>query len=193
MAMTDIMVDLESTGTNPSYNAIIQIAAVQFNYKTGEIGPVFNRCLSIAPNRYWDEGTRTWWGKQNKDVFDGIVSRMEPPEPVLRDFLTFATTDVPNGGLRLWAKPIHFEFPFLESYFSQFGLPNPFHYRVARDLNTYLAAMAGGVEHQDMEHIEVPTNAHDALADVVFQLKLLFAGKNRDFGIQDAEYEEIVE
>lgn len=193
MAMTDCMVDLETTGTDPANSAIIQIAAVQFNYQTGEIGPVFNRCLMVAPLRFWDEDTRKWWSIQNKDVFNSIIARQEPPEPVIRDFLTYATTDVPQDGLRLWAKPTLFEFPFLASYFAQYGLPMPFSFRYARDLNTYMAAMAGGAEHQKMEHIPAPTNAHDALTDVFHQLKLLFAAKEQNFGIQDAEFEEIVE
>lgn len=193
MAMTDIMVDLETTGTDPGYNAIIQIAAVQFNYSTGEIGPVFNRCLSIAPQRFWDEGTRTWWGNQNKAVFNSIIDRMEPPEGVVRDFLTFCSTDTPNNGFRLWAKPVTFEFSFLSSYFAQYGLPMPLNFRYCRDLNTYMAAMAGGAEHQGMEHVEVPSNAHDALADCVYQLKLLFSAKNKEFGTTYADFEEIAE
>lgn len=191
MVMTDCMIDCETTGTNPAYNGIMQIAAVQFNYDTGEIGPVFNRCLAMAPNRFWSDSTRTWWGKQRKDIFNSIIDRMEDPGTVMRDFVSYASTDVPSGGLRFWAKPTIFDYTFVESYCEQFGLPMPFSYRTTRDLNTFMAAMAGGVNHQDMEHIEPPTNAHDALADCVFQLKLLFAAKDRNFGIQDAIYEEI--
>lgn len=192
MAMTDVMVDIETTGTNPAYSAIMQIAAIQFNYNTGEIGPVFNRCLAMAPNRFWDDGTRTWWGKQNQTIFNSIVERMEDPGTVMRDFLAYATTDTPSDGFRLWAKPVIFEYPFLESYFKQFGLPMPFAYRYCRDLNTYMAAMAGGAEHVDMDHIEIP-NAHDALSDVVGQLKMLFAAKARDFGPIDAVFEEVTD
>ena len=189
--MTDVMVDIETTGTNPGHNAMIQVAAVQFNYETGDIGPVFNRCLAMAPYRYWDDSTRTWWGRQNKDVFNSLIDRMEAPEQVIRDLVTYGTTDVPQGGLRFWAKPVHFDYTFIASYCEQFGLPVPFNFRITRDLNTYMAAMAGGVNHQDMEHIQPPTNAHDALADCVHQLKLLFAAKERNFGIQDAVFEEV--
>jgi DNA polymerase III epsilon subunit-like protein len=195
MVMTDVMVDLESTGTDPAHSAIIQIAAVQFNYDTEEIGPIFNRCLLMAPHRFWNEDTRTWWGKQNKVVFDSISARQEPPEQVFRDFLTYAS--VGGNGLRLWAKPITFEWGFLASHFAQYGLPMPFHYRVARDLNTHVAALAGGADHVEMEHLHIGSSAHDALADCVQQLRVLFAAKAGDFGahgkIVDAEYEEIVE
>jgi hypothetical protein len=190
--MTDCMTDLETTGTDPAHAAIIQIAAVKFNFKTGEIGEVFNRCLSIAPRRYWDEETRKWWQGQNRDVFNSIVDRMEAPEPVFRDFVRFASEGAPNGGYRLWAKPISFEFGFIQSYANQFGLPMPFHFRIARDLNTYIAAQAGGADHHDMDHIEMAGNAHDALADVVHQLKMLFAARDGNLGIVNAEFTEIL-
>lgn len=189
MVMTDIMVDIETTGTNPAYNAIMQIGAIQFNYDTGEIGPVFNRCLAMAPNRFWSDSTRTWWSKQRKDTFNSIIDRMEDPGTVMRDFAAYA--NLGGEGLRFWAKPTIFDYTFIESYCEQYGMAMPFSYRTTRDLNTYLAAMAGGANHQDMEHIQPPANAHDALADCVFQLKLLFAAKERNFGIQDAIYEEI--
>lgn len=58
MGMTDVMLDIETTGTDPGCAGIMQIAAIQFNYDTGEIGPIFNRCLSMAPQRFWDEDRR---------------------------------------------------------------------------------------------------------------------------------------
>ena len=191
---TDVMCDIETSGTDPGNSAILQIAAVKFNYDTGEIGEIFDRCLSIAPNRFWNEDTRIWWGKQNKEVLDNIVLRMEQPEPVLRDFIAFASKDAPNGGYRFWSKPTHFDFSFIASYCNQFGLPHPFHFRIARDLNTFMAAMAGSADHVAMDHIPVPVGAHNALVDCVYQLKMLFAAKTKDFGpgfIELAEYEEV--
>jgi hypothetical protein len=42
-----------------------------------------------------------------------------------------------------------------------------------------------------MDHIEMKGNAHDALADTIHQIKMLFAAKARDFGVIDAEWEEV--
>lgn len=192
MPFTDVMVDTETTGLDPVRNNLLQIAAVKFDFKTGEIGPVFDRCLAPAPGRYWDESTRTWWGSQRKDILSGIIQRMEDPGGVMLALRDFILADGPlKTPIRMWAKPVHFDFPFISSYFGQFGLANPINFRFTRDLNTYMAARAGGADHQKMEHIDVPDGAHNALVDCVYQLKLLFAARDGDFGIQDAEWEEI--
>ena len=82
----DCMVDLETTGTSFDRTAIIQIAAVRFNFDTGEIDhDMFDRCLWIPQNRHWDEDTRAWWGKQKREVLQDILFRGEDPRIVLED------------------------------------------------------------------------------------------------------------
>lgn len=176
MAMTDIMVDIETSGTNPQFGAIFQIAGVTFNYETGEIGPHFDRCLAMAPNRFWSDGTRDFWSRQAASTFNDIVNRMEDPELVLRDFSLFAAQ---GGPLRFWSKPLSFDYPFISSYFEQYGLAMPFQYRTARDLNTFIAALRGTADHVNMKHIEEQHTGtlHNALSDCVLQLKMLFAAK----------------
>jgi DNA polymerase III epsilon subunit-like protein len=185
------MVDIETTGSdNHDLNAMIQLAAIKFNAETGEIGGTFNRCLAIPPKRFWAEDTRTWWMNQNREVFNSIIARMEDPGTVMRDYVAFATSD---GPLRFWAKPIAFDYGFVQSYCNEFGLPMPHHYRTARDLNTYIAAQAGGFSHVDMPHIKVDGNAHDALVDCVYQLKCLFAARDKQWAgsVQDAQFEDV--
>ena len=188
MIYPDLMVDIETTGSPASMGVdtigIIQIAAVKFNSETQAIGPVFNRCLALAPNRHWDEDTRSWWYGKNRKVLDTILARMEDPQGVVRDFYNFATADVPQGGARFWAKPTTFDYSILVSYFRQYGLPSPCHFRIARDLNTYMAALAGSARHQEMAHIEMVGDAHDALNDIFYQLKMLFAAQDGNFGPQ---------
>lgn len=189
--LTDVMVDIETTGTAINdQTGIIQIAALKFNYETGEIGDYFDRCLALAPLRYWDMDTHHWWMGRNRETFNEIITRSEPAETVMRDFYQWSTDGTPHGGFRFWGKPVSFDFPLINSYFRQFGYEMPYHFRIARDLNTYIAAMAGGVTHQKMEHVTSEGAAHHALADVVHQLKMLFAAKERNFG-DYAEFEEI--
>ncbi len=48
--MFDYMIDVETTGTNPEENALIQIACVRFNRHTKEIDPkFFDRALQVPP------------------------------------------------------------------------------------------------------------------------------------------------
>lgn len=174
MKYNHVMVDIETTGTNPVDSAMIQLAGVRFNLEEAEIDmQMFDRALAIPQNRYWDEGTREWWGQQDPHIIQGIYSRMEPPERVLRDFTTWVQRDLDpyEDTIYLWAKPISFEYPFLESYCRQFDVVRPFHYRNANDLNSWCRAR--GLPDLDAQ-IEFQGDAHNALHDVIHQIQVLF-------------------
>jgi len=178
--MTDIMVDLETTGTRPSFSSIIQLAAIKFNLEEQTIGETFDRSPGMLPNRFWDEGTREFW-QGMPAVYHGIVARQEEPEQVFVDFSKWVTKDAPQGGYRFWSKPLSFDWNMLASHYDQLGRPIPFHYRQGRDLNTFIAACRNrGAEHVDMSFIQA-TVAHNALADCAQQLKILFSAKNGVF------------
>lgn len=191
---TDVMCDIESTGVRPDLNGLVQLAAVKFNYQTGEIGGTFNRALHLPWSRSWDESTRQWWASQDPTVWQQIVDRMEPAADVMRDFYEFSVIDAPRGGYRFWAKPLSFDFPFVSSYMTQFGYQMPYHYRHARDMNTWIAALRGqGPAHVNMDHVEFTGKAHNALVDCVNQLKVLFAARDGNWGEEAVEYAEFTE
>ena len=167
MIFPDIMVDLETTGTSPDETAIIQIAAVRFNLQTGEVDPnVFDMCLSIPPRRYWDESTRAWWAKM-PDVLMDIWKRQRPPELVMRAFADWVrATDTGGEDLHFWSKPISFDWAFLQSYFRQFEVGNPFHYRHAQDMNTFIRSRYYPLEAPPLEKtLEFDGDQHNALDD----------------------------
>lgn len=177
--MTDMMVDLETTDTSPR-GAIIQIAAIKFNFDTEEVGGVFDRCPMPLPMRGWSDGTREFWLGKNRKVYEQIVARAEPAEQVYRDFIDFARHGAPEGGYRFWSKPLSFDWPFLADHYDQLGLPMPFHYRYARDMNSYMAALMGSPAHPNVEGlIEFKGDLHNALHDTAFQLDMLFHVKKR--------------
>ncbi|HIH2748252.1 TPA: 3'-5' exonuclease [Burkholderia lata] len=175
----DVMVDLETTGTQPERTAIIEIAAVRFDFASGEIMPeMFNRCLMIPHGRFFDEETRNWWLKDKREILQGIYARMERPEVVMQAFRDFLLRDVDtyNEKLRLWAKPSHFEYPFLESYFKEFEIGNPFHYRDTNDMNSWIRGRYWPQQPPEFErNIPFEGDAHSALFDVLHQLKVLYA------------------
>jgi DNA polymerase III epsilon subunit-like protein len=173
------MVDIETTGTSPDDNAIIQIAAVRFNPFTGTIDTanMFNRCLGIPPQRFWDEETRSWWMKQNKDILMSIFARMEDPAVVMKDFYDWA------GGAYceecFVAKPLSFDFPFVQSYFRRFGYPMPFNHSKGRDLRSFLAGLSFPDAPFDDRSVPVDgVGAHDAIFDVLHQIKVIFHALN---------------
>jgi DNA polymerase III epsilon subunit-like protein len=175
---TDIMVDLETTGTNPAYNQILQLAAVKFNLETREVGTdLFDRALLPAPNRFWQEDTRDFWSKL-PTVYSSIVQRAEDPKEVLVDFYDWVAKDQPDieGGYRFWAKPITFDWNFVASYYAQYGLPLPFHYRYARDVNSYAAGLRGAPAHVSLDNIvsDFTGVEHNAKWDCLYQIEVLF-------------------
>ena len=165
--MYDIMVDLETTGTRGDRHAIIQIAACKFDLATGAVDHnFFNQCLEIPPWRSWDEDTRLWWGK-NPTILNGIYNRMRPAGVVMNEFADWAGF----GGNRMWAKPVSFEFPFLSGYFADFSVPNPFHYRNAVDVRSYLKGLWYPGECISEKSVPFDGDAHDAIFDVLHQIK----------------------
>jgi hypothetical protein len=172
MLFTDVMVDIETTGTMPDRNAMIQLSAVRFNLAEGTVDPdIFNRCLWIPTHRFWDEGTRRWWMDGKKDILRSIMDRMECPRVVLQDFIQWAG---PTNSLRFWSKPSHFDFNFLSSYCHDLELTNPFSFREANDMNTFLRCLYFP---ERVPSLDIPFEgeAHDAIWDVFHQIKTLLA------------------
>lgn len=169
---TDVMVDIETTGTQPNRSAMIQLAAVKFNLDARTVSPqMFDRSLVIPPWRGWDEDTREWWAKQ-PDTLYKIVANSEDPKVVMSDFTHWAMQ--PGGQLRFWAKPTTFDFMFVSSYLRDYDLPQPFSYRDANDMNSYLRGLYAPA---DIDRNDEPTMngmAHDAIFDVLHQIKVLF-------------------
>lgn len=168
---TDCMVDIETTGTSPDRTGILQISAVKFNIKTRKVDPnFFDRCLTVPPHRFWEQSTAEWWATQNRSTLEGILKRQEDPTRVIHDFLKWVTQ---SKKLNFWAKPTTFDFMFLSSYFKDMGLPFPFHYREAKDLNSFLHGLhwpnqPPAIEYRDLGAV------HNALNDTLSQISFLF-------------------
>lgn len=176
--MTDIMVDVETTHTNPHLGAILQLSAIKFNYETGEVGDHFDRCPMWLPLRGWSEGTREFWSK-HWNVYEKIVARSEPAEPVFHDFVDFAHEGAPDNGFRFWSKPLSFDWPFVNSHLEQLGLRMPFSFRIARDMNSFMAGMSGNAQHPEYasQNIEFKGEVHNALHDTAFQIDVLLKAR----------------
>lgn len=73
----DIMVDIETLSTYKNA-VVLEISAVEFNRKTGEIGEVFDKKLyvdeQLTTGRRIDEKTLYWWFKQSNDAKDKVIN-----------------------------------------------------------------------------------------------------------------------
>lgn len=167
MDYPDMMVDLETTGTQPEHTNIIQIAAVRFNLKEGTIDPqFFDQCLYPSPNRFWDESTREWWSTM-PETLEGIYARMIPAKTVLENLIRWDDGRQPM----FWAKPVSFDYTFLDSYFREHELTNPWHFRKRMDQNTFIRARHFPEPPPNYERdIEFQGTAHNAIDDVLHQI-----------------------
>ena len=120
--MEEMMVDIETTGLHPNRNAMIQLAAVKFDLKENKIGGVFNQCLTIPPNRSWDEGTREWWLRDKREILQRILREGRYYRDVLKEFIEFCS----DGSYRFWSKPLSFDYPFVQSYCHDYEVAMPF-------------------------------------------------------------------
>jgi DNA polymerase III alpha subunit (gram-positive type) len=174
MACYDVMVDLETTGTSPDYAGILQLSAVKFNLEKREIGEQFDRCLLLPNSRFWQEDTRHWWGTQKVEVLSEILKRAEDPRTVMQAFADWCGYSHYEP-LRFWSKPISFDWPFLQSYLKMFEIANPFHYRNAMDLNTFMRGVTNRSWVTPEVEYEFVGDAHNAIMDSINQIGVLFA------------------
>lgn len=168
----DAMIDIETTGTSPDRTAMIQVAGVRFNlYERTVDHHFFNRSLLMPPHRFWDEGTRQWWNQQKRGVLQGIMDAAEDPRQVLQDFTDWGAMG--GGDATFWSKPTTFDFMFIQSYVKDYELAMPWSFRRANDMNSFLRALyfPNPIPPTD---IEFGGDAHNALFDVLHQIKELF-------------------
>lgn len=175
---SDIMVDLETTETNLLTAGIIQIAAVFFDLKTGEIGPSFNRCLTLPIEAgsftfEWSNATLRWWTSDSdrKAVLQNILSEADAPKQAIKDFVSWVRVNGAGRSLHFWSKPSHFDYTLLDKYFKYYHYENPFIYWKARDMRSYILGLVFPDELPDLK-LE-SSEAHNALADVKFQVEQL--------------------
>jgi DNA polymerase III alpha subunit (gram-positive type) len=176
--MYDVMLDIETTGTDPAHNGILQIAAWKFNYMTGEVGDCIDIPVQTAPGRYWDLSTIQWWREESGALahMNDLVAKGIPAAQGFQQL--FEWVGYSSQKVRLWAKPITFEYPFLESHFRQLGIHMPFHYRYTRDINTHIAALAGDPSFVTFDiDVEFEGQPHNALWDALHDMRCLLRAK----------------
>lgn len=147
----NIMVDLETLST--SQNAVVlEISAVEFNRKTGEMGEVFDVKLELdeqfKSHREIDERTLLWWLDQSREakneVFNGDVKASV--FYALEDFSAFVKrcdnqlygNENDHRVVKLWGNGSTFDISILQSLYEQFWTKNniPWKYWAVNDVRT---------------------------------------------------------
>lgn len=171
----DLMVDIETTGLQPSRSAIIQIGAVPFNFHTGDIDAknMFKVALSMPMKRCWTDNTEKFWKVDNAEVYAQIMASAQPWREGFMSFYRYACL---QENARFWCKGLNFDWNFIEEYCRDLDLDMPFNFRQAKDLRSFIAGMNGEALFED-PYVERVGNHHDALSDCLTQLKQLLKTK----------------
>ncbi len=170
----DVMIDLETTGHRPDRNAILQIAAVRFDLLLGAIDAddMFNMCLKVPPHRFWQEVTRAWHLETEEKInhLQYMVDHAQDPREVIAKFIDWIGVSKP----RLWAKPTHFDAPFLDSYVLDYGFDTPWKYWEVSNVRTWIEARYFPNKMRITQKEIQNDGAHNALHDCIHQIDWLF-------------------
>jgi len=161
---TDVMLDLETIGTN--YNAaIIQIGACYFDRYTGRIGEEFilnvdaNSSLIKGFEANWD--TIKWWfvqSDQARRVF-ALIEGIDVEQAIHKVNVFLSEAKI------IWSHAT-FDFVILMNHFHKLNIRPKFGYKTARDLRTL-------VDLADVKCKSYPREGvhHNALDDCRYQIK----------------------
>lgn len=136
--MNQIMIDIETMG-NGSNSALVSLAAVKFDMKTGKKGDVFYRkislksCLDIGLKVNAD--TIMWWLKQSeearKELYQGETFNISE---VLTDFTGFCSYDY-----EIWGNSPRFDLGILQDAYRALNMKIPWYFRKERDVRTLVS------------------------------------------------------
>jgi len=124
--MTDVMLDLETLGTD-SNSVVISISAVEFNRKTGKLGREFEMGLDkfeqIEKGGIVDTATVEWWASQSQEAKDEInrLEKINVPH-VLRAYADWIRQ---SKAMTVWGNGATFDNVILENLFKRHGVAYP--------------------------------------------------------------------
>ena len=157
--LTDVMVDLETMGTEPGC-PIVAIGAVLFNPKTDEIGDTFyslielESCIDAGMKVCAD--TIKWWFRQS-DAVRGQVCNPSLDRVDLRTALIDFSVWLPSDKCRIWGNGSDFDNVILEAAYKMNGMnaPWPFWnnrcYRTIKNLKPSIELVRQGTHHNALD------------------------------------------
>lgn len=182
----DVMVDLETLGTGPD-STIFQIAAIAFDIRTGKHLASFNKIADISKNVSYEMNvsgdTLKWWLNTDKELLARLLNDGEgSSSELIVEFHTWLTGVSTIGEIHLWGNGILFDNNLIRTQMESQGLKYPVKYNKDRDVRTIvdlLCAKLGMSEKELREkHYDSTLSAHDALNDVINQIKALVVSYN---------------
>jgi hypothetical protein len=165
--MTDIMVDLETLGTD-SNAVIVSISAVQFDMNTGEVGKQFEIGVDlkeqIAKGAIIDVDTVMWWLEQSKDAQQQLTSlKREPVNVVLNAFNHFIHKNKINN---MWGNGATFDNVIIRNLYKRHDYAFQLPFWVDRCVRTYVDT--NDIDTRDFKFVGIK---HRGIDDCLHQIK----------------------
>ncbi len=165
--MNDLMIDLETWGTNPGC-VVVQIGACFFDNRTGQIGDTFSYNIdardSVKQGFVIEVDTVLWWLNQDKAAQDAVHRNPVIVQDTLIAFNRFLQDKKVD---RVWCHK-GFDFPLLAAYYRKMGMTFPLNHWTFRDLHTILDLAKMNIKNRKRSGI-----FHNGLDDCRFQVEYL--------------------
>lgn len=198
--MKDVMIDMETKGVG-KLAVLLDIALVQFDIRTGEIGKtlhvVINSPSQEAIGREIDESTMAWWDRQKPEARDII----EVAENSGLDW--YAAMDKVHAFLKgikgsvIWSNGANFDIAILEEAFKRTPcLSQPWvmwKTRCVRTLHDIVKEITGDAWKKE---VKPPIVAHNSVEDCLYQIRYCVEAYNAirtNTGLAKAHMEEVDE
>jgi hypothetical protein len=163
----NVMIDLETWGKN-SDAVVVQVGAVYFDRRTGEIGDEFNMAVDAQTEFdsgfMADPGTLYWWFEQSKEAQQlamGAQKNRHPSEMVFMMLNAFL-----RNAEAIWCHA-SFDAPIISHHLRTHGISQSFPYWAWKDLRTLVEITGVNTRKHKQNANGV---LHDAIQDCKIQI-----------------------
>ncbi|WP_285005585.1 3'-5' exonuclease [Lactococcus formosensis] len=185
----DIIVDLETLGTDVD-STVIQIAAAEFDITTGElVGQPFNECVDlhyVAEIKASGNTLKFWLGwSENQKVIRNIVEKGETANNSESDlwdsfYSWLISKSNKTMNLKLWGNGISFDNMIIKNHLGNERYNQVVKFWNERDARTLvdMYCRKAKISDRDFKNSVPNENKHDAMADIIWEAKFLSAAYN---------------
>lgn len=166
--MNDLMIDLETLGTDPN-TPVISIGAIFFDIASKTLGGSFYMALDIneqiARGRKPTGDTLKWWLQQADAAKKVFHEKAKPVPEVLNLFNQWFKATNPKANA--WGNGSTFDISIMEDMFKDYKLDKPWSHNKVMDLRTFRRFCAKGAS------VKKEGTDHNALDDAISQAKFV--------------------